>query len=353
MARHTPDVIYTVRPMMRRLSAALSSAVLVLLAETGVAHAAPVLRIEWPTLPGCPTGAVVVQHARTALARAKDVDDVLAVAEVTPPSSNGGPWQLHMRTRTIRGAGERTLEGASCDALARAAGLLVALASLRTRPPAADHPLEELVPEPDHVHEHSARVAPLSLPDRPVDEADEAERSTTTAARFVPGVGIGVSAGLLPNVGVGPSVSLGYEASWLRARAGLRAVLPQHETRWGLGAELAALGASAEICGRLPVRVLLPVKTHACAGAMVDDIRARGVGGTQTFLTDRIAMLAFAGLTAEWDISSRFRVGADLRAGASLMRPRFLVDTASAGERELHRPSALRAEGTLTFGVVF
>lgn len=351
--RRRLDVIYTGRLMVRRLSAALSSAVLVFLAEPRVAQAAPVLRIEWPTVPGCPAPPVVTQHARTAIARAKDVDDVLAIAEITPPTSDGGAWQLHMRTRTLRGAGERTLEGESCDALARAAGLLVALASLRTRPVATDQPLLELAPESDRVHEPDALVAPLSLPARPEHETDETERARTTPARFVSSVGIGFSAGLLPNVGVGPSVSLGYEASWLRARVGVRAALPQEETRWGLGAELSAFGASADICRRVPLGGLLPIKTHACAGVMVDDIRARGLGGTQTFVADRLAMLAFAGLTADWDIGRGYRVGADLRAGGSLMRPRFLVDTASAGERELHRPAALRAEGTVTFGLVF
>ncbi len=346
--------------MMRRISAALSGAVLVFFAEPRDAQAAPVLHIQWPTVPGCPASPVVVQHARTAIAQAKNVDDVLAIAEVTPPASQGGPWQLHVRTRTIRGGGERTLEGASCDALARAAGLLVALAALRTRSPAPDEHMDEIAPEPDRVDELEAFVAPLSPPaaTEPVPEPRAAERATSSDARFVPSAGIGVAVGLLPRIGVGPNVTLGYEASWLRVRLGFRALIPQEEARAeGLGAELTSFGATGEACGRLPLldRFLdrLRTKAHACVGAAVDDIRASGFGGPQTFDVHRTAMMVFGGVAAEWALGSMYRVGVDVRAGGSPVRPRFLVDSVRAGERELHRPSALRAEGTLMFGLVF
>lgn len=331
-----------------------ASAVLTFFAMVRVAQAAPVLRIEWPAVPGCPQASAVTQHALRAIARAKEADDVLAVARIVPPDVEGGAWQLHIRTRTVRGAGERSLEAASCDAIARAAGMLVALASLRTRPLSTEQPLDEIAPQPDRVAEGPVPALPLNISEpRPERPRSTPGTVATSDTHFVPSAGIGVSAGLLPRIGIGPNVTLGYEASWLRSRVGVRGVLPQAETRWGLGAELSALGASADVCGRLPVRALLRAKIHACAGAIVDAIRARGVGAGQTFVADRTTMLLFAGMTAEWEIGSIYRIGADLRAGGSIMRPRFIVDSASAGERELHRPSALRAEGSLTFGLAF
>ncbi len=331
-----------------------ASAVLAFFATVPVARAAPALRIEWSEVPGCPESSVVMQHARRAIAGAKEADDVVAVAQIVPPDVDGGAWQLHIRTRTVRGAGERSLEAASCDAIARAAGMLVALASLRTRPLSTEQTLDELAPQPDRVDEGHVPALPLNIAEpRPERLRSTPEPVATSDTRFVPSTGIGVSAGLLPRIGVGPNFALGYETSWLRARAGVRGIFPQAETRWGLGAELSAVGASADVCGRLPVRAFLRAKTHACAGAIVDDIRARGIGAGQTFAADRTAMLLFAGLTAEWEIDRIYRVGVDVRAGGSLMRPRFVVESASAGEHELHRPSALRAEGSLTFGLAF
>lgn len=331
-----------------------ASAVLAFFATVPVAQAAPVLRIEWPTVPGCPEASAVTQHALRAIAGAKEADDVMAVAQIVPPDVDGGAWQLHIRTRTVRGAGERSLEAASCDAIARAAGMLVALASLRTRPMSTEQTLDEIAPQPDRVDEGHVPALPLNIAEpRPERQRSTPEPVATSDTRFVPSAGIGVSAGLLPRIGVGPNVALGYEASWLRARVGVRGMFPQAETRWGLGAELSAVGASADVCGRLPVRAFLRAKTHACAGAIVDDIRARGIGGGQTFVADRTTMLLFAGLTAEWEIDRIYRIGVDVRAGGSIMRPRFVVEAASVGERELHRPSALRAEGSLTFGLAF
>ncbi|MBN9164311.1 MAG: hypothetical protein BGO98_24465 [Myxococcales bacterium 68-20] len=343
--------------MFRRISAAVSTAALAFLAAARVAEAAPVIRIEWPTVPGCPAASVVEQRARAAIAQAKEVDDVLAIAEVTPPTVDRGPWQLHIRTRTARGAGERTLEAASCDAVARAAGLLVALAALRTRAPSTDEALDEIHPRPERTEEpevHLAPFAPLALPSVPPPrEPSEAPRVKTNDTFFAPSAGIGFAAGLLPRIGVGANAALGYEASWLRTSIGFRAFLPQETIRSGLGAELSALGASLDVCARLPLPALLRAKPRACAGATVDDIHASGRGGTRTFDARRTAIMAFAGLGAEWEIGRSFRIGADVRVGGSLVRPRFVVNSASAGERELHRPAAVRAETTLTFGLVF
>ena len=96
--------------MVARVRAAAYVASLALSAIPRVAEAAPVLHIEWPTVPGCPDSSVVLARARAAIARSKDAGDVRAVAEIAPPVADGGSWQLHIRTRTVLGAGERTLD---------------------------------------------------------------------------------------------------------------------------------------------------------------------------------------------------------------------------------------------------
>lgn len=330
---------------------------LALSAAPRVAEAAPVLRIEWPTLPGCPSSAAVLERARVATSRSNGVDDVHAVAEVTPPAAEGEPWQLYIRTRTVRGAGERTLEAPTCDAVARAAAMIVGIASLRTRAPVTERTLDELAPAPDRVEDAGPLVTPLA-PLRAPKEATNgmppsAEKPTT---RLVPSTDLGLAIGLLPRVAPTASAGLGYEVGWLRARLAFRALLPQEVLDRGRGAELGAFGVSFDGCARLPVGPVLRAKPHACAGAMFDDIRAHGIGaegGARAFEVWRVAMMAFAGLGATWDVGRAFRLGADARVGGSVMRPTFVIDSAADGQRQLHRPALVRVESSVTFGMVF
>ncbi|MBN9164428.1 MAG: hypothetical protein BGO98_24215 [Myxococcales bacterium 68-20] len=343
--------------MVARVRAGAWVAALALSAAPRVAEAAPVLRVEWPTLPGCPSSSAVLERARVATSRTNGVDDVYAVAEVTPPSAEGEPWQLYIRTRTVRGAGERTLEAPSCDAVARAVAMIVGIASLRTRAPATEHTLDELTPAPDHVEDAGPLVAPLA----PVRPPKDAANAVTASAekpitRLVPSAELGVAIGLLPRIAPTASVGLGYEAGWLRARLAFRALLPQEVLDRGRGAELGAFGVSFDGCGRLPVTPVLRAKPHACAGAMLDNVRAHGIGadaGVEAFEVWRVAMMAFAGVGATWDLGRAFRIGADARLGGSVLRPTFVIDSASDGQRQFHRPALVRAESTLTFGMVF
>lgn len=341
--------------MVARVRAAAWVAALALSATPRVAEAAPVLRIEWPTVPGCPDSSVVLARARAAISRSKDAGDVRAVAEITPPGAEGGSWQLHIRTRTVLGAGERTLDVPSCDALARTAALLVAIASLRAEPPSTERSIDELAPAPDRIGEPATLVAPLApllRPKRPVD-ATMAASAKEDDAHFVPSAGLGIAVGLFPRVAPAANVTLGYEAGWLRTRVAFQAVLPQEEFDRAVGAELSALGASLDVCARLPLPVILRAKTYGCAGATVEGVRASGIGGIEALDVRRTAMMAFAGLGAEWEVGRAFRIGADARVGGSIARPAFLIESASDGQRLLHRPAAVRGEGSLTFGMVF
>ncbi len=356
--------------MVRRLRVAASAAVLVLCASPRAAEAAPILRVEWPTVPGCPSSAAVLDGARAGIGRATRVDDVLAIADVTPPETLGSPWRLQIRVRTVHGAGERMLEAASCDALARAAGLLMAIAALRTQPPETDRPIEELVPAPDRVEEPGPLVAPPPLATFPPLVAPPAlatfprvwsKHTNANSGRFTANAGIGIDVGLLPNVAVGPSVVLGYESGRENAvwsvHGGFFGAIPQDEVRdtafGGLGGTFTSLGAGLDLCRRLPFPRVAFARTRACAGATVDSVHATGLGGTSTFEANRVAVMAFAGVGGEWDLGRSFRVGVDGRVGASLMRPTFIVDSVVEGEHVVHRTAPVRGQATVTFGVVF
>jgi hypothetical protein len=348
--------------MVGRLRVAASATAFVLCAPPRVAEAAPILRVEWPTLPGCPSSAAVLEGARAGIGRARRVDDVLAIADVTPPEAEGSPWRLRIRVRTVHGAGERMLEAASCGALARAAGLLMSIAALRTQPPQTDHPIEELAPAPDRVEEPGPLVAPLALATLP---RMWSSHSNANSGSFAANAGIGIDVGLLPSVAVGPSVVLGYEsgrendgetAVW-SVHGGFFSGFPQDKVRRAalgeLGGTFSSLGASLDLCRRLPFPRAALARTRACAGATIDSVHATGLGGTSTFEARRVAAMAFAGVGADWDLGRSLRVGVDGRVGASLMRPTFVVDSVAEGERVVHRTAPVRGQATVTFGVVF
>jgi hypothetical protein len=342
--------------MLARVPAATWVAALALSAAPRVAEAAPVLRIEWPTVPGCPDSSVVLSRARQAIAGSKDVDDVRAVAEIMPPAEEGGSWQLHIRTRTVRGAGERTVDVPTCDAVARTAALLLAIASIRTRvTPSTERPIDELAPAPDRVEEPGTPTTPLAPLPFPMTPPDVARAASANAGdvHFVTSAGLGIAVGLLPTIAPAANARLGYEADWLSARVELRALLPQEAIDGEVGAELDVLGAGLDVCANLPVPAVLHAKTHACGGVAIDNVRARGIGGIAAFDVRRNAMMAFGGVGASWDIGRAFRIGADARVGGSFERPMFMIDSVPDGRRLLHSSALVRMESSLTFGTVF
>ncbi len=138
------------------------------------------------------------------------------------------------------------------------------------------------------------------------------------------------------------------------ARVDVFATLPQDVTRGELGATFGALGAGLEVCRLWPFDAYLPAITmRTCVGAALDRLQATGRGGTEAFDTRRTAAMVFADLGGERVLFGPVRLGVDVRVGPSLLRPRFVLETAEDGPRELHRPSAIRADATVHLGVAF
>ncbi|MDF2692680.1 MAG: hypothetical protein K0S65_1063 [Labilithrix sp.] len=335
---------------VRRLVSGATFAFLFLAAQAAQAEAPArdLVRIDWPSVPGCPTKATVSALTQRAVAGAKELDRVLARVEITP-AANGEPWRVHIRTRTVRGSGERTLEARTCDELARATALLVALAALRTEERRLDVPLEELAPEADHTERPPLFVErPIRLPAQ-VTTTEAAREHAPAETAFLAGVGLFVDGGALPGLAVGPSLRLEWVVAAWRARLGFVAALEQEHVDRGLGAKFGLFGASLDLCRAADLRW---VRSHVCVGGELDQLSASGVGD-ERFEAQRTSGFVFGGLGAEWAPTKNLRLGIDLRMGPSVRRPTFLVQRASGERRELHEQSSVRGQAIAAFAILF
>jgi hypothetical protein len=314
-------------------------------------RAAPAtVRVDWPTVPGCPDATSVVARVHREMARAAAVETVLARAEIQPPAAPGDSWRVWIRTRTIRGAGERTLEADTCAELARASALLVALAAMRATPPARSDEIAELKPSPDWTSapESLALSRPLELPPQAQSPAPLEERRS----RFIVSGGTWAGAGVLPSLAWGPTVAGSYETGPWTARLSVRAAVPQDHVLGTLGATFDALGVAADFCGAGALVRVATFTTRACGGVEVDAIRARGKG-SMTADAVRAEAVPFFGLGASWSPARNVQLGLDVRAGPTLLQPTFAVVSAAEGLQRLHQPPAARVEGQLAFGFEF
>lgn len=84
--------------------------------------------LAWDAPPACPSGEVVLAEVRRNLAEAGNGEApfVAAVSVTQPP---WGRWQASLRVETRGGRAERRFEAESCDAIASAAALIVALSA--------------------------------------------------------------------------------------------------------------------------------------------------------------------------------------------------------------------------------
>jgi len=95
--------------------------------------------LTWNAPAGCPPAEAVAAEVRRDLA---DGGKAAApfVAVVNVQQTAGGQWQAHLRVEARGGRAERTFEAESCESVAAAAALIVALSaeSVTGAPPAAD-----------------------------------------------------------------------------------------------------------------------------------------------------------------------------------------------------------------------
>lgn len=315
--------------------------------------------LRWDAPPGCPGRAEVLARARAQSESGPPADAPAMTGAVR--RGEDGRWWLDLEIYGPRSVSRRTMEGESCEALADAAALIIAMrwvASPGSTSPSGDArddlpsvpppvEIDEALVEPDLAgDEREGPVAPTVAP-TPVEEIlfepeveprgplAAADGSSSPAPALLPGwggwlsVGGGVALGILPGAGGAVALEGGLEGR--RWRAGLSGRgfpvrVQQHPQVQTVSGRFDLLTGGALGCGVLGGR---PLAFPLCGRVEVGAVRGRGRGAvTQS----QVRWSPWAGLVASAAVSWRaLRFIAPFLAVegvVGVVRPGFSVGTA-------------------------
>jgi hypothetical protein len=303
--------------------------------------------LTWRAPQDCPDEQSVVAEAARILHKPIELPDDgrLAVQASVKSPTDAGQWHVDLETDNGQHVGRRSLDASTCDELARATSLFIAImidpaAATNAAPAPAS-------PSPP------ADAGPASHSDLPANAAERPEavvRSSEPARRTVPtlslGASFGVLGGHLPSWSAGAGVHAVAEWPWFRAELGGRAWLPARQTvdSGGVqGADFQLFSGEAKVCLMLPGKA---VKIGPCGGADLAFISGKGFGprvnsqaSTATFWS-----ISAGGLLV-WRASNRLSFPIGLEALFALSPPQFTFTGTDPGP--VYRPSGVGARVTL------
>ena len=330
---------------MRAISFAL--ALVVMLAARRAA--AEDLRLTWKAPAGCPSGERVREAALKSAGKA-GLEPLEADARV----EQGERWKVTIRsTRNGTAAEERTVEGASCAAVADATAVILAIAMI---PPGKDAAAAGKAKGAQEEAEAGATVAarveaiaatPASAPS--TSASTSASTSTSTRERpaapartekhgFAGNLGAATDGTTMPAAALGGRVGL----AWTPGRARVEIVgaffSAQSKTTAtsAAGARFNLLVAGVRGCFAL---LQGAVELSPCVGVDLQTMSAKGFGATQNYDANGAWMSAAGGGLVRVPLASWFALRADVDAIAPFSRPTFVVE----GDGAVHRPSAIGA----------
>ncbi|MCA9705593.1 MAG: hypothetical protein KDK70_07090 [Myxococcales bacterium] len=264
-----------------------------------VGPAADAGTVQWEAPPGCPDQAQMIERIEAG----GGVGDLVVIGDVRQTAL--GAWEVTLSIELHAERDTRVLRGDSCEAVAQAAELLVAVRRDQLDP---ERPSPPHVPEVEQGPETSpAPVSPTPEPRAPA-RADPGEPIPAAESAAAPAVrpspepptrptGLLLSAAAGAGIGATPApdvpVELAVGASWPRVRLAVRgrwyaprrvALAEEHEARVQLGT------AGVEACARPAVRRL---EVPVCGQVAIGGSRADG-GGPR--IRDREGVWAEAGL---------------------------------------------------------
>ncbi|MDB5216346.1 MAG: putative secreted protein [Myxococcaceae bacterium] len=307
--------------MSRRTTEALAAAAVILcLAAPATARAAD---LEWVAPSGCSSRESVLDAVTRALGSSSTAD-VGAIRARAVVESSGRGWRVQLSTAN----GERTLAADTCEQLAEAVALILALA---VEPARATAQPEE-------------RAAP------PEPEKEAALPASTAAKASLLAIGAGQVAdfGTMPSAAAGAEIFAAIRVPPLRIEVAGALWAPQRQSVVGTsaGGELMLISGVAHGCF-LPV--LDRFELGGCVGAGVDSMNANAFG----------PIVVSRGSGAWIVLAGEARVGLSLlpwlaiHAGFGLQvpvtRPSFVIE----GVGQVHRPAPLSGRQALTLEARF
>jgi hypothetical protein len=345
--------------------------------------APPALELDWVAPAGCPSRAFVLDEVTRILGPAPS-SSARPTLNVHAEAWRGesGRWHIVMTTPG-EASGRREIDDVSCDSLARAAALVLAL---RIDPVRALHasPAGGAAPAPDSVGVPPETTPPAAadvpppikpeshdaLPDTPAppvvlapasepvssDARDSAPHEGIRAHRRQLAVDAGVAgnAGALPYPGAGLELAIGWVPSRFRVELGGAYWLAQQATlanRPGVGGDVHSVTLEARGCyAVLAERFSLA----PCAEAQVVWTSVSGFGAA-TPLDASAAWAALGpGLLAGWQVTRALAIRLRVDVVAPTTRPRFVIESATGQtDAVVHQPAALYGDAVLGAEVFF
>ena len=183
------------------------------------------------------------------------------------------------------------------------------------------------------------------------DDAETPDAATGDDAREAAGsldwlmaIGLGVEAGPLPGIGVGPTLAVGLETGALRLEAhgrylpASRALVDNHDSAAG---DVSLLAAGVRGCLRA---VEGTVEAGPCVGAEAGALSAEGSGVSSPGEATAPWVAASAGGWLGVEIAPWLALRAEVEVAVPFNRPAFVIDGI---EGEVHRPAAVAGRATL------
>jgi hypothetical protein len=314
------------------------AAFVVLLLWTGRAAADGRVTLRWSAPAACPTHATVAAKIARAIDDHPRALDVAVEATVTE-TERGYRLSLTTTREDSRERGQRVIEDRSCEVLADAVAVFVAIATDPSQPAAPETTESSLPPAPPP-EPAPARPPLVSTPTRPVEIAKESE---SPPVEYALGASVGAAFGPLPQPRPAFGVHGSIMRSFLRVDLGAqwlpssRAVIDDASSAGGTFELLSATGA---VHARW---IASGLEIGPRVGAAYGRIRAIGFG-VSTPIAATATWVAFEiGATAALRTSRAVAIRFDAIAEVPFARSAFVIE----GLGPVHRPAAFGGRVTL------
>jgi hypothetical protein len=291
----------------RRLAPSFALALFALWARAGRADEGRWLDLSWQAPPECPPGAEIEREITRLVGSSPKVKGPLrAVVEVT--GAGTAPWRARVRTDYAGELGDRTIEGATCRAVAKAVALVISLTidsnagKIDTLPPPRRE-IEQPPPPPP--------VFPETPPPMPL--------------RGFVAFGPRSELGILTNPGFGLELALGARIPAVSLELAGVAYLPENMTVAGtaVGGRFTLFSIAGRVCPRI---VRGAVELFVCAGGSFDRLSAQGFGVSSPGSASTSLGTVSLGPGMEFRLTHALRLLAGVEADYTPGRARFVLD---------------------------
>jgi hypothetical protein len=297
--------------------------------SAAAAQQAPRFSLSWDGPPGCPTAENVQARVDALLggaASASRIADVRASGEVERVDAG---FRLLLTMSVGNAPSSRVIEARSCDELAGAAAIAIALLARSSADEASGSSAgagTSAAPAAEGHSEPPPAAAPR--PETPIVKQDSSAEPAPTRLRVIVDAPVGVAGwGSLPSAALGVGATLGIRWKALRASAGGELWHRQTHEVTGFATRFTLESAHVEAC---LIQGGTGLELGPCLGAAAQRVVGEGLGSDVFTARSRTAVWfsgtagIFASLPTPGFTHLRFFGGASVLVSPS--RPRFVID---------------------------